>query len=55
MKKYWADLLEKLTAGAFVIGIFQHGGGAWATIGGLILFGFWYMLRLDQARKEGPK
>ena len=55
MIKYWADLLEKLTAGAFIVGIFQPGGGALATIGGLILLGFWYKLRLDQAQKEELK
>ena len=55
MIKYWADLLEKLTAGAFVIGIFQPGGGIWAIFGGLILIGFWYKLRLEQIRKEAPK
>ena len=56
MLKYYGDLLEKLTAGAFVIGIFQRDGSAWVGIIGLILLVIWHKVRKEElAKKEDEK
>ena len=50
MFKRHADLMEKLTAGALIVGMFQR--QIEAVIVGIIFYAFWWMF-LQTAKKRG--
>ena len=50
MLKYSGDLIEKLVAGALVVGLFQN--KAPAVIAGFILLGLWVIIRREETFKS---
>jgi len=50
MIKYWGDIVEKLTAGALIIGLFQKEGDLRLSGLGLLLVVLWAILRRVEIR-----
>ena len=53
MTKFFADIVEKLTVGAFCMGLFQD--NKLGVIIGATGFVFWFVLRIKEIRAKGAR